>query len=377
MATPRGRKSTGVVDRLEAFPYEYEFFQAVRLLETAALHDSTSSNHGDVGGSNPPSREFLRFRAQTSLSFVSADVLQLKSPQRPPGDDIGGTGPSHWEMEVGFTGLVGSQGVLPYYLTETLQQELKEKNSALKDFLDLFHHRHISLLYRAWKKYRLPVNFELNRLRREKEPDLFSQAIASIAGLGTSETRYRLPLPDDALLGMAGQLGRQQCSAAALAHMIRRYFGLEVSIEQFQGQWDELPEDVLTRLPGREYPDGVNNRLGVDSILGTHCFQAQNKFRVVIEPMNYEEHMAMAPGGRKLEALKSFIQLSVGVEMDFDISVTLFTDQIAPVQLSRDAAIQPLLGWNSHMATDHCESKPVAISLSADRESPEEALPTL
>ncbi|WP_299594495.1 type VI secretion system baseplate subunit TssG [uncultured Microbulbifer sp.] len=377
MATSRGRQSTGVIDRLEGSPYEYEFFQAVRLLETAALRDEHGANNEAVGGATPPSREFLRFRAQTSMSFVSADVLRLTRPQeRRDGDEEPADGGSRqWEMEIGFTGLVGSQGVVPYYLTETLQRELKEKNPALKDFLDIFHHRTISLLYRAWQKYQMPVNYELARLRRDKEPDLFSQVIASVAGMGTSEMRYRLPMPDDAMLGMAGHLGRQQCSAAALTHMIRRYFGLEVSIDQFQGQWDTLPEDVLTRLPCEEQPLGVNNRLGVDSIVGTHCFQAQNKFRVVIEPMSYEDHMDMAPGGRKLEALKSFIQLSAGVEMDFEISATLYTEQVAPVQLSSQAVTQPLLGWNSHMAAEQGEGAPVVISLSADQVSPEEALP--
>lgn len=377
MATSRRRQSTGVVDNLEGAPYEYEFFQAVRLLEMAALRNELQLSKDGVGGSAPPSREFIRFKAQTSLSYVSADVLRLVQPENSVENDDAAEAPheNRWEMEVGFTGLVGSQGVLPYYLTETLQRELKEKNSALKDFLDVFHHRHISLLYRAWQKYQMPANYEMARLRRDNSPDLFSQAVASVAGLGTSEMRYRMPLPDDALLGMAGLLGRQQCSAAALTHMIRGYFGLEVAIEQFQGQWDALPEDVLTRLPCEESPQGVNNRLGVDSIVGTHCFQAQNKFRVVIEPMSYEEHMAMAPGGPKLEALKAFIQLSAGVEMDFEISATLYTEQIAPVQLSPHAATQPLLGWNSHMAAEHTDGTPVIISLSADQTSPEEALP--
>jgi len=379
MATTRGRQSIAVIDQLQQSPYDYEFFQAVRILENAVLRDESHCATAAVGGTTPPSREFLRFTTRTSMSFVSADIQRLRAPEREPCDvdESAESARRQWEMEVGFTGLAGSQGVVPYYLTEIVQRELKAKNTALVDFLDLFHHRHISLLYRAWKKYQLPVNFELSRLRQEREQDLFSQAIASIAGLGTNEMRYRLPLPDDALLGMAAHLGRQQCSAAALTHMIRRYFGLEVSIDQFQGQWDALPNDVLTRLPCAEYPQGVNNRLGVDSIMGTHCFQAQNKFRVIIEPMRYEDHMAMAPGSRKLEALKSFIQLSAGVEMDFEISVTVFTEQIAPVQLARNAANQPLLGWNSHMAAESGDGEPVVIRLSSEQFSPEEALPSL
>lgn len=373
MATARRRQSLTVIERLRREPYRFDFFQAVRLLERASVMGGDGCTLEPIAGSAPPSREMVRFSASTGLSFSSADVTKLEQRPSPDNETL-----EQWQMEVGFTGLIGSQGVMPYYLTEVVLKELREKNTALRDFLDMFNHRHVSLFYQAWHKYQLPVNYERQHLRNDREPDLFSHALASLAGLGTSEMRYRMPMPDEALLGMAGHLSRQQCSAAALASMIRQYFGLEVSIEQFRGQWDELPPDVLCRLPGPEYPQGVNNCLGVNTILGTQVFQAQNKFRVVVEPMEYEQFMTMAPGSTKLEALKSFIQLSAGVEMDFEISVTLFTGQVVPVQLVDEREQQPLLGWNTHMASNQGEAgedQRVQITLSADKVSPDEALP--
>lgn len=371
MATSRRRQSFTVIERLRRDPHRFDFFQAVRLIERAAVMAGEGCALEPVAGSSPPSRELVRFSAQSSLSFIGADILRLE--QRQVGDADGEL--RQWQMDVGFTGLIGSQGVMPYYLTELVLKELREKNTALRDFLDIFNHRHISLFYQAWHKYQLPVNYERQRLRQEREQDLFSHALASLSGLGTSELRYRMPVPDEALLGMAGHLSRQQCSAAALASMIRHHFGLNVSIEQFQGQWDELPEDVLCRLPGPDYPQGVNNCLGTNAVLGTECFQAQNKFRVVVEPMAYEQFMTIAPGSDKLEALKSFIQFSAGVEMDFEISVTLFTGQVVPVQLIDETQCQPLLGWNTHMASEQQYDQRVEIALSADRVSPDEALP--
>ncbi|SHF77634.1 type VI secretion system protein ImpH [Microbulbifer donghaiensis] len=374
MATTRRRQSVTVIERLRREPYRFEFFQAVRLLERVTLRAGQERALEPVAGAAPPSRELVRFSAQSSLSFVGADVLRVQqadSTESEPSD----AATNQWRMEVGFGGLIGSQGVMPYYLTELVLRELREKNTALRDFLDIFHHRHISLFYQAWHKYQLPVNYERQHLRQQREPDLFSHALAALSGLGTSELRYRMPVPDEAMLGMAGHLSRQQCSAAALASMIRQYFGLNVSIEQFQGQWDNLPEDVLCRLPGPGYPQGVNNCLGQNSVLGTQCFQAQNKFRVVVEPLEYEQFMAISPGSEKLEALKSFIQFSAGIEMDFEICVTLFTDQVVPVQLIDEPDSQPLLGWNTHMAGEQEHNQRVAITLSADRVSPDEALP--
>lgn len=374
MATSRRRQSFTVIERLRREPSRFDFFQSVRLLERAAAISGDGCARETVASSAPPSREMVRFRAQSSLSFVGSDVLKIEQADTSDTEHSGAS-LKQWQMEVGFAGLAGSQGVMPYYLTEVVLKELREKNTALRDFLDIFNHRHISLLYQAWHKYQLPVNYERQHLRQEREPDLFSHALASLSGLGTSEMRYRMPMPDESLLGMAGHLSRQHCSAAALASMIRQYFGLNVTIEQFRGQWDELPEDVLCRLPGPDYPQGVNNRLGTNTILGTHCFQAQNKFRVVVEPLAYEQFMTISPGSDKLEALKSFIQLSAGVEMDFEISVTLSTSQVAPVQLVDEPDNQPLLGWNAHMTGGQQQEQRVEITLSADRVSPDEALP--
>ncbi|BBM00995.1 type VI secretion system baseplate subunit TssG [Microbulbifer sp. GL-2] len=375
MATSRRRKSFTVIERLRREPYNFDFFQAVRLVERAVSMSDGDFCNEPIAGAAPPSKELIRFSAQSGLSFVGSDVLRLEKKQS-AGTEAQEHDLNQWHMEVGFTGLIGSQGVMPYYLTELVQKELRENNTALRDFLDMFNHRHVSLFYQAWYKYQLPVNYERQRLRTERDPDLFTQAIASLAGLGTSEMRYRMPVPDEAMLGMAGHLSQGHCSAAALTSMIKHYFDLTVSVEQFQGQWDELPKDILCRLPCDEAPSGVNNCLGINTILGTHCFQAQNKFRVIIEPMAYEQFMTIAPGTQKLEALKAFIKFSAGVEMDFELSVSLPTEQISPVQLNRKSESEPLLGWNTHMASEHEAVDPVQITLSAENLSPDEALPT-
>lgn len=375
MASPRWRQSTSVIGRLKEAPYQFEFFQSVRLLEKAAIYSEAKFSDKPVAGYSPPNQEFVRFCAQTSLSFVGADVLKLSI--RKESDELNSGGKSNqWQMQVGFGGLTGSQGVMPYFLTELVHKEAKGKSTALRDFLDIFNHRNISLFYQAWHKYQLPANYERARRQNAREPDLFSHAIAAIAGLGTTEMRYRMAVPDEALMGMAGHLGRQQCSAAALKSMIQQYFELDVEIEQFRGQWDELPADVLTRLPSADHPKGVNNCLGVNSILGTHCFQAQNKFRVVVTPASYESHMDISPGSEKLEALKSFIQLSAGVELDFDISVAVPADHVAPLQLDSTAEPKALLGWNSQMLRESQAKECLMISLSSDSYAPDEALPT-
>lgn len=375
MVTTRRRKSLAVVEQLTQEPQRYDFFQAVRLLERVSALDPGEHQFATdpVAQNSLPNREVVRFKSPPKLSFHAADIDRIQMSDT---DDCGDSNrpQKQWQLDVNFMGLTGSQGVMPYYLSEVVLKELKNRNHALKDYLDLFNHRAISLYYQAWHKYQLPVNYERNHQQGGQRNDLFTDALLSLCGLGTSELSYRLPIPDSAIAGFAGSLSRQICSADALKGMIKAYFDLEVCIDQFQGQWQDLPEDVQTRLPGPEVPQGLNNSLGVNAVLGGSSFQIQNKFSVVIAPMPYDQFMDLSPGSKKLDALKSFIAFSVGSELDFDINLSLSDSEVPSVQLVDNDDYQPLLGWNSHLSHDNTDNI-TQIRLSNEIYAPEDSLP--
>jgi len=371
MASSRRRKSLTVVQQLLDQPYRFQFFQAVRLLERVSVLNESSERFALEGVASGvlPNKEVLRFSSRQSLSFAASDISSIKARSAFQNGDSD-TPDSQWEMEVCFMGLTGSQGVMPYYLSDLVLKELRQKNESLRDFLDVFNHRSISLYYQAWHKYQLPVNVERNRQRLNRRTDLFTDALNSIAGIGYQATAFHEPAAPDALAGMAGLLGRPVATAEGLKRLIKYHFCIDVDIEQFQGQWQELPVDMRCRLPGLECPNGVNNKLGVNTFLG------QSKFRVVVAPLSNEKFDSLAPGSKKLEALKEFIRFAAGNELDFDISVTLSRNQVTPVKLSQNQKIDPLLGWNTHMNFEfNSDDEPYEITLTQDIDSPDESLP--
>ena len=115
-------------------PYAFDFFQAVHLLELWSK----------AARSPRPERmtEAVRFRASFDLSFPPSAIRKLRP----------GTAGAPAEMTVAFSSLGGIDGPLPTSFTEEILRRLSEHDSAAAAFLDIFHHRLISLLYRVRKR---------------------------------------------------------------------------------------------------------------------------------------------------------------------------------------------------------------------------------
>src|SRR5216683_1495510 len=195
MAPEDGRKSAALSEKLLREPFRFNFFQAVRLLERLAREYAREDPRwpcGPLGEDQAPHQEAMRFHVLASQSFPAAAVSQVKWPEeqeQEKNDPL-----PNPEMVVTFMGLTGSQGVLPRHYTTLLMQRLRNKDFALRDFLDLFNHRVISLFYRAWEKYRLPFIYEKYRLDDAGRLDPCTRSLYSLVGMGTEGLRGRQAL---------------------------------------------------------------------------------------------------------------------------------------------------------------------------------------
>ena len=365
MATTRRRQSPNLVERLCAEPWRFSFQQAVRILEAAVCSNDPRSAgfaSGSLAGLTPPHKELLHFSNRPSLAFSAANISAVEAVEASADKSQ-----QQWHMALQFMGLAGSHGVMPHYFSEILLQRLRDKDEALAAFINIFEHRSISLFYRASGKYRLPHQYENSRRQQHKDDDPFTHALACLSGLGSPHLAAQLPLDKEAILGYSGLYARPIRSAAALKGMLEHYFGLQADIEQFCGQWQALPDDIVTHLPGEGFPDGQNNCLGANALLGTSCWQVQSKFRIRLAPMDYPSFMALAPGSKKLLALQSFIDFFTGTELDYEICVQLQWQDAKPTRLDNSVGSEPLLGWNTPLGRNPDAAKnkkPIEILVS-------------
>src|SRR5581483_8630178 len=107
----------------------------------------------------------------------------------------------------------------PPHYTTLLVRRVRAKDFALRDFLDLFHHRTVSLFYRAWEKYRLPFAYERSRADGPGAEDLCTFVLYCLVGLGTGGLRGRLDVNDEAFLYYGGHFAHFPRCAVSLEAM--------------------------------------------------------------------------------------------------------------------------------------------------------------
>lgn len=354
METENRQSPAALSGRLLEEAYRFNFFQAVRLLERVARERGpaeAAARRFPVGGDRLPQQEIVHFRALVGQAFPGSGVHRIEQAGGPAQLYAAESPPP--EMTVTFLGLTGPSGVLPHHYTTELLQAQHDKDSAMSEFFDLFNHRTVSLFYRAWEKYRFPIDYERRRLDREPGDDLFTRCLYSLVGFGTPGLRRRLAIDDEALLYYSGHFAHYPRSAAALRGVLADYFQLAVELRQFQGQWLRLSPAEQSRLPDAERPDGLNCRLGEDVIVGERVWDVQSLFRIRLGPLDYQRFSAFLPPGDAYRPLCDVVRSYLGLELDFEVQLLLLAAEVPWCQLGGEAS---RLGWNTWLrsgAFDH------------------------
>ena len=337
MATQNRRKSSHLIEKMEASPWRFDFFQLVRLLEDERKQHASNG----VGNFTPANNEAIKFSTNPQLNFEPAPVKSLKRTKNN----------TQVEISVNFWGLNGSAGTLPFHYSELITQRIRNNDHAFKDFINIFNHRSLSLFYKAWLKHRpwlkQPSKDQAISKYRVNQHQEILKSLTGISG----ELNAAFNKPEGAWLNYAGFGAARVCSPTMLEQTLNHHFGLSVRINEFKGQWEAMPLDVRSQLADRK-SNGMNNMLGLNALLGSRCWNAQNRFEVEIIDIEYEQFMTFSPGSEKLNALYKLIKLKVGTELDFDLTLKIQKNKLHAAKISslgHSTDRPPQLGWNSRL----------------------------
>ena len=324
--------------RLAAAPWSWSFYQAMRRLE---------ARHRDrprFGRSARPAQDAVRLGQDPSVVFAPATLAAWEAGQGGRPD----------RLLVHFFGLFGPDG--PLHLTEYARDRRRNfRDPTFQRFADIFHHRALSLFYRAWANSRPTVSFD------RPEQDRFALYVGALMGLGTEFVRHRDAMPDLTKLHFAGHFAAQTRHAEGLAAILSAFFRMPVRIESFIGAWLALDRRDRTML-------GCSPRtasLGGTAVLGGRIWSRQHKFRVVFGPLSLPEYLRLLPGGASFHRLIPVVRNYAGDALIWDVNLILRAAQVPPLQLGRQGRI----GWTTWLMPRRARTDAADLFLDASADS--------
>ncbi|NNF38041.1 MAG: type VI secretion system baseplate subunit TssG [Gemmatimonadetes bacterium] len=308
-----------------------DVLQAIRLLE--AVHPERRP----VGGNWDPADEVARFTVRPAMAFPAGDVHDVDIREEEPS-----------RLMVNLFGFVGPDGVMPHVYTRLVADQLRDRNPALRDFLDIFQHRFLSLLVRALRKTELAAAREAGG----PEADRLFRHLLDLVGL---------PPGTESVGGMAGHdiapfsalPGPQRRSAFALELLVEGRFGVPAEVESFVGGWIRLSEDDLCELGS----DDDATRLGAGAVVGDEIWDPHARVRVRLGPLDRETFDAFLPGGAHHEKLRDLCRFFVHDQFVVEACLVLQRDEV-PDCLVSDDRDGPTLGWSTWLRTQSMDRDP-------------------
>lgn len=310
------------LESLRSQPHSFGFFSAVRML------DCNFREQPRTGTSDRPKGEAFRIGQNPTLRFPPSTLAEFSQP----------SAGKKWRLATYFFGLFGPNGALPTHLTDFAQQRIAiNHDETFARFVDVFHHRFASFFYRAWAASQPTVHMD------RKESDRFADYVAALCGLGLPSLKNRDAMPDQAKLTFCGHLACSTRHAHGLGSILRSFFEVPVELQQFVSHWIRLPEDCLWKLGSSSH----SNELGVSLTLGARVRDCQQRFRIVLGPLNYDHYCRLLPFGKSMRRLGSIVDQYVGQELSWDVQLVLQRQELPRFRLGR----QGHLGWTAWLAT--------------------------
>ena len=293
--------------RLSADPERHHIFHALRIIEAA---------HPDmprIGRSRRPREDPYRYGQVPEMSFAPSTIASLKLPEEgKPG-----------QLNTRFFGLFGPQGPLPLHLTEYARARMRHhRDPTLVAFANMFTHRLLTLLFRAWTSGQPAPSFD-----RGKD-DSFERKVAALGGYLGDASRRRDAMADLAKRHYTGLLAQGPKNAEGLIAILTSFFGARVRLQPFVGTWLDLE-------PGDRWQLGAVSGLGQSTSIGSRVWTRNAKFRLRIGPLSLAEYERLLPGGTSLTSLRAIVRNYIGDALDWDVNLVLKRDEVPKAVLGK------------------------------------------
>jgi type VI secretion system protein ImpH len=309
MAAPLRRQKQVIIDKLFAEPHNFEFHQAVRLIECM------KPGAVPLGEGIDPGREALRIKAHVTFGFPASEIEALENKRLST------------TLFINFVSIGSRQGPLAETYSETLIERAREKDTGFRDFLDIFNHRLASLWYRLRKKSLLGL------VQTAPGNSPLGKTILHTSGASNAHLLKKSPLGIDFFIAAQRLLWPSVRSKEGLKVMLENYFKEKVNLVEFQGGWNYAREEDITRIGNKS---GQHNKLGATTVVGNKSWQQDKSVIIEVGPVSWEKYQQLVVFKNSSEflTLKEAIYVYLGRMMEVTLNIKLKAKETQPVKLS-------------------------------------------
>jgi type VI secretion system protein ImpH len=79
--------------------------------------------------------------------------------------------------------------------------------------------------------------------------------------------------------------------------------------------------------------------VGINAVVGSRVWDCQQKFRIVMGPMNLSDYERMLPGNGSFAALKAWVRNYVGDELSWELQLILKAGEVPAVRLGESGSL--------------------------------------
>ncbi|BCE02869.1 type VI secretion system baseplate subunit TssG [Marinicellulosiphila megalodicopiae] len=313
MACKIGGSTINIIEDLQENAEEYDFFQAVKLLnryqeQKKSVEPTTRTRRRRVATKAAK----LKIRPDLSLDYVDSDINDVIV------DDEGNI-----ELTTNFMGLYGISSPLPAYYTEELLDDQWDADEAPREFLDIIHQHLYPMLYSAWQKYRFAHQTV------EQHQERYWDVLYSFIGLADPEFRQCNKYSQQ-LLPYLGLISQRQKSLVGFSTILKDVLNTDdVRVIPCVERTVNIPENQYSIV------GSAQNCLGVDCTIGSTIQDRMGKAVIEISSVTGEHLQKCLNDEEYIDFIRSLCDFYLSQPLDIEIVLVLNPNEVSGVSLGQ------------------------------------------
>lgn len=215
--------------------------------------------------------------------------------------------------------LAGMYGALP----DTYGEEIADrKNQDMRDFLDIFHHRLMGLLYRFYRKNRIFLG------STNVKNNIVGKILHNLTGLSLFKKPFQFQ--ETGIFPLFNLFWRNGASVSGVQDLISAYFHIKTKVIPFLGGWIYPDKSALSYL-NKSY-QALNQSL----FIGRKTWDDTYGFTICIGPMDFEKYVTFIPSVQQnFPILRQLLLYYIGNSYHARLQLHLRSDTVPALCLGK------------------------------------------